>query len=262
MSDGCEQYSITVCGISDVGEVRHNNEDVWAELPEQRFYILADGMGGHQAGEIASREAVQLFCQAIKKLFSGQSLPLGEAKEKLTKAISYVNSHVYKLGQSTLDLRGMGTTLCVLHVHDEGVIYAHVGDSRIYRYRNGSLKLLTKDHSLLRELLDLGQIREENASDFHYKNIITRAIGTEPQVEPTVKGDTLSHQEIYLLCSDGLSDLMATHEIEVILKHATTISQAASDLVSLSKKRGGHDNVTVLLVEVSKNDVKKHLSRQ
>lgn len=248
------KYQIHSCGISDIGMVRENNEDAWGELPEQGFFILADGMGGHQAGEVASRETVTTLCRLLKRNFRNKLFPFDETMELLKAVIKTVNTHVYKLGRSNVELKGMGTTLCLLHIHKDGVIFAHVGDSRIYRLRSGKIKLLTQDHSLLRELVDLGQIEEEQARDFHYKNIITRAIGTEPLVEPTVVGDTLSSKDLYLLCSDGLSDLLTPQEIETTIKKANSLCQAASDLVVQTKKKGGHDNVTVVIVEVNRHD--------
>jgi protein phosphatase len=239
---------VVTCGISDIGLVRQNNEDVWSELPEQRCYILADGMGGHQAGEIAARETVKALARHLQRVFKNKKHTLAEAILSIKRAILRTNSHVYKLGRSFAELKGMGTTLCVLHLHNGGVIYAHVGDSRIYRLRGGVLQQLTKDHSLLRELKERGHITDDQIGDFHYKNIITRAIGTEPEVEPSINQDEAYPDDIYLLCSDGLSDLLSFSEIEQTLKETRAISEAALNLVSLSKMRGGHDNVTVLIV--------------
>jgi protein phosphatase len=241
---------IKACGISDVGLVRNNNEDVFAELPEQQCFILADGMGGHQAGEIASREAVEVLSTYLQKHAKSLQTSLDEASGVISKAIADVNSHVFKMGRANPELKGMGTTLCILHVQDEGIVFAHVGDSRIYRLRSGKLELLTKDHSLLRELVDLGQIKEHEAGDFHYKNIITRAIGTEPLVQPSIQTEGFLTKDIFILCSDGLSDLLRKEEIESIVNEAESLSLAATRLILLSKKRGGHDNITLLLVQI------------
>lgn len=244
-----------VCGISDIGLVRQNNEDVWAELPEIRLYILADGMGGHQAGEVAARETVKTLCRILQKSFKDNNQSLEEAAASIRKAIGLVNTHIYKMGKSVSNLKGMGTTLCVLHIHQEGVIYAHVGDSRIYRMLPGKFELITKDHSLLRELIDIGQISEDKVAGFHYKNIITRAIGTEPFVEVSDNIAPLVPQVRYVLCSDGLSDLISIAEMQHILTETETLSEAALQLVSLSKIKGGNDNVTVLIIDVQcRND--------
>lgn len=246
------------CGISDVGLVRQNNEDVWAELPDLGFYILADGMGGHQAGEVASREAVEELSKLLQKGFRGKNRDLASAMDTIRGAIIEVNSHVYHLSRENPELKGMGTTLCLLHVHKEGVIIAHVGDSRIYRLKSKKLELLTKDHSLLRELVDRGQLDEAQMKDFHYKNIITRAIGTEPNVQPAIDKMELGPSDIYILCSDGLSDLLSIEEIEKVVLESKSLSEAATALVSLSKMKGGHDNVTLLLVEILPKD--EHIS--
>lgn len=249
-------FKVTAVGLSDIGLVRQNNEDVWDQLPEEHFFVLADGMGGHQAGEIAAREAVSKICQLMKKILkvdSKKKKSISEIKENLYKSIEQVNKSIYQLGNESESLKGMGTTLCCLCVHQEGLIYAHVGDSRIYRLRNKHLKLLTKDHSLLRELVDLGQISEQQAEDFLYKNIITKAIGTEPVVEPTVNVGDLHSGDIYLLCSDGLTDLLSKEEIENVLIHSPNIEKGAAQLVQSAKEKGGHDNITVVLVKVQKS---------
>lgn len=245
-----KHHPTKACGISDVGLVRQNNEDVWAELPDLGFYILADGMGGHQAGEIASREAVEVLSRLLQKGFRGKTKDLESSIDHIRQAIVDVNSHVYHLSRKSPELKGMGTTLCLLYIHSNGIILAHVGDSRIYRFRSGKLCQLTKDHSLLRELVDLGQIHESQMKDFHYKNIITRAIGTEPIVEPAIDKTEFQPLDTYILCSDGLSDLLSIEEMERVITDSSTLSDAATSLVSLSKMKGGHDNVTLLLIEL------------
>lgn len=247
---------ISSCGLSDVGLVRQNNEDVWAELPELRFFALADGMGGHQAGEVAAREAVETLCRLIKKKFKGKSKSLDECGDVIKAAFEQVNTYVYKLGRSSSDFKGMGTTLCSLYISEEGVVFAHVGDSRIYRLRNKNLEQLTKDHSLIRELVELGQINEHQATDFIYKNIITRAIGTEAIVEPTVQIAEIEIGDIYILCSDGLSDLLSLKEIEALVKNETLLSSAVKNLVDSSKAKGAHDNVTVVMVKITEDNEK------
>lgn len=250
------RLKISSCGLSDVGLVRQNNEDVWAELPDLRFFALADGMGGHQAGEVAAREAIETLCRLIKKNFKGNAKPLEECSALIKTSFEQVNNYVYKLGRSSSDLKGMGTTLCSLFISDEGVVFAHVGDSRIYRLRNNRLEQLTKDHSLIRELVELGQINEMQASDFLYKNIITRAIGTEAFVEPTVQISDAQDGDIYILCSDGLSDLLSLAEIEAVIKNEKLLSAAVKNLVDSSKAKGGHDNVTVVMVKIAEDHEK------
>ncbi len=245
---------VSAYGLSDIGLVRQNNEDVWDQLQEENFYVLADGMGGHQAGEIAAREAVNELCRSMKKVLKEGQRKKGfqEIREALKNAIQHVNDKIYQLSSESEVLRGMGTTLCCLYLHEEGLIYGHVGDSRIYRLRDKHLKLLTKDHSLLRELVELGQLTEKQAMEFLYKNIITKAIGTESSVEPTINIGDIHDQDLYLLCSDGLTDLLTKEEIEKILNRSQEIQSAAQHLVDQAKEKGGNDNITVVLILVQK----------
>lgn len=244
-------YKVSAIGLSDIGLVRLNNEDFWAHLPDIGFYVLADGMGGHLAGEVAARETVNSLCDIVKKhLASREEFTLEETHGIIQIAIEQVNEIVYRMGQASQKLRGMGTTLCCMYFHPKGLIYANVGDSRIYRLRDQHLEQLTKDHSLLREMMDLGQLTESQAPDYLFKNIITRAIGTEPSVEPSVHITDVNDNDIYMMCTDGLSDLLSLHEIEDILNHTPAIQAATRKLVAQAKKNGGFDNVTVVTVKV------------
>lgn len=245
-------YKLTAYGLTDVGLVRKNNEDLWAELPEINTFVLADGMGGHQAGEVAAYEAVIAFCEYMKKMLvdSPRTFTISQMRSEIEYAIQRVNSKVYKMGYSDPELKGMGTTFCCLHLHADGLIRAHVGDSRIYRYRYNILTQLTEDHSLAREMIDMGQLDEEDVERFTYKNIITKAIGTEPYLDPSVHVGDVKVGDLYLMCSDGLSDLLERREIAAILAAKTTLEETASQLITLAKEKGGHDNITVLLLEV------------
>jgi len=246
-------YKITASGLSDLGLVRENNEDVWAELPEEKFYVLADGMGGHQAGEIASQEAVYTFLEIIRKILSlsTRKLNLKEMKQTIKRSIEEVNRTIYEMGKSDIHLIGMGTTFCCIHFHQEGVIFAHVGDSRIYRFREGTLAQLTKDHSLMSELVDMGYLDEPEAKEFLYKNILTKVIGSESKVTPSIESCDIKPGDIYMMCSDGLSDLLKRDEIEsVIRENAKDLDAATRALIAEAKAKGGYDNVTVVLLKV------------
>lgn len=246
------RHKITAAGLSDTGLVRQTNEDAWGQVPEINFFALADGMGGHQAGEVASRETITSLCHLITTL--KKKMTLSEARDSLSRVISQVNGIVYQLSRADERLKGMGTTLCCIQLRDDGIVYAHVGDSRIYRLRNHALEQLTMDHSLLRELVDLGQISEEQVSDFLYKNILTKAIGTEATVEPTVQTADLAEDDLYLLSSDGLSDCLANHEIELILNSARTLDGAVKTLIANAKYRGGYDNITAVIIKVNQHE--------
>lgn len=257
-------YKITAVGISDLGLVRQNNEDSWGELSKYNFYVIADGMGGHQAGEVAAKETVSRLCKEMSKVLDDvdEDYSLDEVRHLVMDTIEVVNRQVFQMGRKDPDLRGMGTTLCCLLFHPKGVIYAHVGDSRIYRYRNHKLQQLTKDHSLVRELVELGQLNERQAGDFLYRNIITKAIGTESHVVPSARVSDLKNGDVYLMCTDGLSDPVSVQEIEELINNTTNLPELATALVNTAKEKGGFDNITLVLARVTKDERRKSLSRQ
>ena len=168
--------------------------------------------------------------------------------EQLKKAFEEVNRITYRMGQQDPYLKGMGSTLLCLHLMGHSAILGHIGDSRIYRYRKGRLQQMTKDHSLLAELMDMGQIQPEEAENFMYKNILTRAVGTEPTVEPTIAIEKLEPADTYLLCSDGLTDHLEDKEIEAIFKETNDLEKIGTKCLNVAKSRGGNDNITLLLV--------------
>lgn len=256
-------YRVTAFGLSDIGLVRQNNEDTWAALEKLGFFVLADGMGGHRAGEVASKLAVETMCGAIESAFDGniEDLSFEEAHGVVQLAIEVTNRAVYETGKECPEYRGMGTTLCCLQFHPKGVIYAHVGDSRIYRLRHNQLEQVTRDHSLIREMVDLGQIHEGHAEEYVYKNIITRAVGTEPEIDPSVHMVDIADNDIYMMCTDGLSDMLSIKEMERILNKDYPLDKASQHLVMNAKERGGYDNVTVVLIRVNKYHEPKGLSR-
>lgn len=242
-------YKISVYGISDVGLVRKNNEDFWTHLLEDQFFVLADGMGGHQAGEVAAREAANHLCQLFKERLSFSDKSLAAATQVITQAIQEVNYNIYRMGCENEGFKGMGTTLCCIYLHPEGAIIGHVGDSRIYRFQEARLEQLTQDHSLLRELIEMGQLNERQAEEFVYKNIITKAIGTEPYVEPTVRYYPIQVGDILLMCTDGLTDLLSHQDIQRIIAR-TAEKDVVKQLIKAAKERGGYDNITVVMVKI------------
>lgn len=241
-------YQIALQSISDTGLVRHNNEDSYKLLKDEQFFVLADGMGGHQAGEVASRTAVEHLCRLFQQHSDLLHIEIHLAKKILKEMIQEVNALIYRLSRENPHLRGMGTTLCCFFFHPVGLVFGHVGDSRIYRFRKGKLEQLTQDHSLLRELIDLGQLSEQQAEDFLYKNIITKAIGTEPTVDPSISDTSLEVDDILMTCSDGLSDLITLKDMQDIISRFP--DDAARLLVEKAKKNGGYDNITVVLVKI------------
>jgi serine/threonine protein phosphatase PrpC len=252
------------CGLSDVGVVRTNNEDVWAALPEVSFFALADGMGGHLAGEVAAKETIE----QAGKFFAKRLLSLGEKSREgqeimraMYASIESANQWVYQMSRRQKKYLGMGTTLCCLYWGHKTVVYAHVGDSRIYRWRNQKLDLLTKDHSLLEKWLGMGKRAEKCKTPYPYKHVITKAIGTHAKSEPEIAMCSYEPGDLFLLCSDGLSDVLSTQEMQNILDSTSYLEEAASKLIQQSKVKGSSDNITVLIVQCTqRND--KNLFRQ
>jgi protein phosphatase len=233
--------SIETFGVSDIGTSRQNNEDVWAELADDHFYVLADGMGGHLAGEVAAKEAVLHFCDAVDKYFRSRTPPsVSSAKRYIGETFISANSWIRRLGKDHPDLHGMGTTLCCLLLLESRAIIGHVGDSRIYQYRK-ELTLLTKDHSLMQEVPSKGRSA---------KHILTRALGISPAIEPDLLETPSQGGDVYLLCSDGLHDALADKQIEAIFRRSASLKEIALELIDAAKKGGSHDNITLLLVKV------------
>lgn len=262
MVSNLKSLKISSCGISDIGLVRTNNEDFWEIVPEVRFYVLADGMGGHQAGEIAAKETVQELCKTIKETFkSSKKAPtLLDSHRIIRQAIQQVNLHVYNMSLAQESLEGMGTTLCAALIHESGLVYAHVGDSRIYRFRNQHLQLLTKDHSLISDLMDFGQIGEIRPNECTFKNVLTKAVGTERSIEPSVHVTDILPNDTFMLCSDGLTDMLNRKEMEGCFQSFLSIEETAQNLVKKAKEKGGVDNITVVLIHVEKNENPQDLS--
>jgi protein phosphatase len=231
-------YSVESFGISDLGLVRGNNEDVFHEIPLHRFFVLADGMGGHNAGEIAAKEVVHHLSTSVCQFFSSQETYYDDLPSQLHQAILKANLWVHALSEQKKELSGMGTTLCCLLLHQESLIYAHVGDSRIYRFRK-NLEQLTEDHSLL------------NTTPTAGKNIITRAIGTNPSVEPDISLSKVEPNDIYFLCSDGLTDFVSDEELtDILIKNRSCIKTASTRMIETAKNKGGSDNITVLMIKI------------
>ncbi|MDF2577785.1 MAG: putative serine/threonine phosphoprotein phosphatase [Chlamydiales bacterium] len=248
-------YNTPFYGLSDIGLVRKVNQDLWASLPEHRYFVLADGMGGHQAGEVAAKEAVENLVAAFKA--TGGTLRKVEnhhvVADFVRDSIEKANRAVYNMGKQNSQLEGMGTTICSLYVHHRHVIYAHVGDSRIYCFRNGELKLLTQDHTLLQEFENAMQdsFSHERATCVKYKHVLTQAIGINPKVKPAVGIKTIVDGDIYLLCSDGLSDGVSHETIQAILtENSLDLEQATQKLIQIAKQAGGKDNITAILTRL------------
>src|SRR3990170_7565279 len=219
--------------------------------------VLADGMGGYNAGEVASGIAVELIRTEMKKSLSNKSPEElnGQDAEQLIEAhAARANTAIYQASLSQPHYSGMGTTLVVALWHDNQISVGHIGDSRLYRLRGGALEQITRDHSLLQEQIDSGMITKEQARYSQNKNLVTRAVGIDPEVEAEVHSYPARPGDIYVLCSDGLNDMVPDEDIELTLSSlAANLPLAAQQLVQQANDNGGRDNVSVILVRVLKD---------
>lgn len=231
--------------LSDIGNNRDLNEDYAGFLEDDciRFYVIADGMGGHNAGEVASKLAVEKTIEYIKS--HRDACP---QKELIKNAIEAANIEIYNFAQQSVDLKGMGTTITACLVKDNILIVANVGDSRCYAIYEDRIERITTDHSLVQQLLDNGSITEEEAYHHPNKNIITRAIGTSKNVEIDIFELGFEKIKKVLICSDGLSnDVYENEMFEIAINNDNQI--ACSKLVELSKQKGSRDNISVIIFE-------------
>lgn len=243
-------FEIKSFGQSDKGPVRQKNEDTFIEYKKHQFYALADGMGGHKAGEVAAQETVVYLCSCISKMFKKNPfLKPQDISQNLSNFIKHSNTRIYQLGKENNSYKGMGTTLSSLLFYNKFLIHAHVGDSRIYRYRDNKLIQMTYDHTLKNKLLDSGNLQEHIEKGLRYKNVLTKAIGTFKNIMPDIGITRVFAGDIYLMCSDGLSDFVTDEEISCVLKQEPSLEIAAKTLIDLAKKNQGSDNITVLLMK-------------
>jgi PPM family protein phosphatase len=222
---------------TDTGRQRRGNED--SSFARPPVFVVADGMGGAQAGEVASQIAVEAFEQGLPDS--------GSPEERLASRVQEANKRIYDLSRAEHERAGMGTTLTAVYLDDAQVAIAHVGDSRAYMYRDGSLQRLTQDHSLVGELVRRGKLTEEQAEEHPQRSIITRALGPEPTVEVDTWTYPARAGDVLLLCSDGLTSMIAEERIAEILGSAGSLEAAANQLIQEANDAGGRDNITVVL---------------
>jgi serine/threonine protein phosphatase PrpC len=239
-------------GLTDVGRQRVHNEDRYILLPEFNVYVVADGMGGHQSGEVASRIAANSIAGYFRSGTGGRR----EIGERLRAAVSHANARIFARADDSRSHRGMGTTVvAAAFARDEGELYvAHAGDSRCYRLRGGELAQLTRDHSLISDaLLEHPDLSE---SDLAYlpRNVITRALGIGPTVDVDLCVDKAQLGDLYLLCSDGLHGVVSDAETSAILKDHPVLTDACARLVERAHELGGKDNITAVLVRIEEED--------
>lgn len=242
---------------TDPGRQRSQNEDALVALPGCGLAILADGMGGYNAGEVASGMTVTLLASELEKALrdkapqsagNGKAAVLAEAY--LREHIAEANAAVYRASECQPQYQGMGTTLVVALFYDNRLMLAHVGDSRCYRWRDGDLQAITRDHSFLQDQIDSGLISPEEARYSLNRNLVTRAIGIDATVDPEIHEHLVLPGDLYLLCSDGLNDMIDDAAIARALSAGSELAPMADRLVGLANDAGGQDNISVILVRV------------
>jgi serine/threonine protein phosphatase PrpC len=226
-------------GLTDVGRERESNEDSFLALPP--LFVVADGMGGARAGDVASRTLVEVFEEA------GAA---GELSDGLEATVHKANAHIHQMAVEDPSLKGMGCTATASYVAEGRLTTAHVGDSRLYRLRGGALEQLTEDHSLVGGLVRLGRLTPEEAEVHPQRSVILRAVGVEANVEVDVLHHDLEPGDVYLQCSDGLTAMVRDEVIRETLESFPALDVAAEMLVELANAAGGRDNITVVLFRV------------
>ena len=251
---------ITFGARTDTGKKRTNNEDNFCAEKDLGLFLVVDGIGGHFAGEVASEMAANTIKEYIKKIFGGKKTKiLGEYNPGISKianqlvsGIRLANRMIYEASQNKNKYRGMGTTLAATLFLKHRVIIAHVGDSRIYLIRNNDIKQLTEDHSLVSQQLKIGLITEQEAKNSQMKNVIVRALGAFGSIEVDTSEIIPFKNDCFLLCSDGLTDLVEDSKIlKIVGDNIEDLDRACVQLIALANERGGDDNITVLIVKVN-----------
>ena len=258
--------SIRKGGETNVGRKRNHNEDNFLIVHDQSLYIVADGMGGHAAGEVASKMAVETVSQFFKDTAEDDEItwPFKMDRQKkyeenrLVTAIKYANLRIYEEALANAKKKGMGTTIVAVNFANDGVYIAHVGDSRIYRFREGELKQMTEDHSLLNDYIKMKILTDEEIKNFPHKNVIVRALGMKDNVQVDVSFEYPNDGDIYLLCSDGLSGEVPDEQMQSILAKnyrgtSTDLDSTVHQLIEQACNNGGKDNVTCVLVQYVKD---------
>lgn len=237
-------------GLSDTGLVRNQNQDYFeiAELGTERLLaVVCDGMGGAKSGNVASKLAVDVFSGEVKRSFRAE-LSQTEATQMLRSAVALANSAVFEHSQLSDDFTGMGTTLVALLLSGSWGVAVNVGDSRVYRMNSDGIQCVSTDHSLVELMVQRGELTREEAKNHPSKNLITRAIGTEKNVECDCYPLQLQKEDNFLLCSDGLSNLLADQEILFEVLHGVHKKDCCRRLIEIAKSRGAPDNVTAVLI--------------
>jgi protein phosphatase len=241
------------CSKSDPGRARENNEDSVAFDENTCMVVLADGMGGYNAGEIASGMATAFIKSELSRWLveAGEGAQLREVRRAMEICVDNANLSIFNSANSNAQYAGMGTTLVVGVFRDDKFLVGHIGDSRCYRFRAGALDQITRDHSLLQEQIDAGLITQQQAATSSIKNLVTRAVGVEEMVMLEINEHVVEPGDVYMLCSDGLSDMVDDAAIAKIIATNGEMRQKSELLIEAANENGGRDNISVILIEAS-----------
>ena len=241
---------------TDVGMKRTHNEDYFSIIEEEQLFVVADGMGGHACGEVASKMAADTLAEFYQRTKDEEATwpyklypKLTYAENRLICGLRLANLRIFEEASCNLARKGMGTTIVTILIAQERLYIAHVGDSRAYRLRNGSIQALTRDHSLLEEYkLAKPDMTAEEEHNFPHKNVITRALGMRDDVQVESKQDSIQEGDVFLLCCDGLSGMVPDPQMLDIVERAPDLERAVTALVDQANRAGGVDNITVILI--------------
>ena len=234
---------------SDIGKAREINQDYYyisQDTDEPKMYILADGMGGYKGGEIASKLSTDSVRKYIQNNFNSITKEKEEILKLIKSAVEYANMVVYEKSKEIPELEGMGTTIEVCLIYNNKAYIGHVGDSRIYRIRKDVIRKLTKDHSSVQKLVEDKKITREEAKIHPKKNMLTKALGCTPYVEPDIRARNFEKGDIFIICSDGLTNMLDEKRIYELVKE--NINVAADKLIEEANNAGGYDNITVIII--------------
>ncbi len=241
-------------GKTDKGLVRKENEDQFCIEKDLGLLAVADGMGGHASGEVASKMAVEILKDCLKK--EGEPFP-----DRLNSGVKLANKMIYEAAQSQPQLKGMGTTITAVQLNGNRLGIAHVGDSRIYLIRGGVIEQITDDHTIVFEQVARGLMTREEAARSEMRNILSRALGIAPEVDVDIEELTVSEGDKLVLCSDGLSELVSDNEMLSEVQSSKSPEKVCDELVNLANQRGGDDNITVIVAFLHRDRLLSRLSK-
>ncbi len=236
--------------VSNKGYKRENNQDYQLMDSHNRYFIIADGMGGHNGGEVASYTAVNT-AHGLLKDFNAKNL--SQIKAKLIEVFNAANEAVYSMSFSKDSLTGMGTTMIVSYLFENHIVIGHVGDSRAYLLSSGDFVRLTKDHSLVQEMVDRGELNQIQADTHPKRHMITKAVGTQSSIEPDILTRELLPEDVskLFMCTDGLTDYVSDDEMKNICNHSDILEDCVNEMLELALERGGNDNISISAIRLS-----------